>query len=63
MTDSNVHDAAPEARRESGRRHEVDVERRRAHPGEPRRPFVTDRPPSRDDRRGAHGYAREGRGR
>ena len=37
------------------RRHEVDVERRRAHPGEPRRTVTTDRPPSRDDRRGNHG--------
>jgi hypothetical protein len=45
-------------REPAARRHEVDVERRRAHPGEPRRTIVTDRPPSRDDRRGAHGYAR-----
>ena len=47
--------AAP---REQLRRHEVDVERRRPHPGEPRRPLVTDRPPVRDDRRGSHGTAR-----
>lgn len=40
------------------RRHEVDVERRRAHPGDPRRTVVTDRPPPRDDRRGNHGVAR-----
>lgn len=49
------------ARERDSRRHEVDVERRRAHPGEPRRPLVTDRPPPRDDRRGAHGLASRGR--
>lgn len=38
-------------------RHELEVERRRAHPGEPRRSTVTDRPTPRDDRRGAHGYS------
>jgi hypothetical protein len=48
-------------RRRDPRRHEVDVERRHAHPGEPRRPLVTDRPPPRDDRRGAHGFAGRGR--
>jgi hypothetical protein len=42
----------------AARRHELDVERRRAHPGEPRRTVVSDRAPPRDDRRGAHGYAR-----
>ena len=49
------------ARAPSARRHEVDVERRRAHPGEPRRTVVTDRPPVRDDRRGAHAIARDHR--
>ncbi|MFZ5543084.1 MAG: hypothetical protein ACOZJZ_05970 [Pseudomonadota bacterium] len=47
----------PAARECVARRHEVDVERRRAHPGEPRRVVVSDRPPSREDRRGAHGIA------
>jgi hypothetical protein len=54
-------ESTPEGARKPGRRHEVDVERRRAHPGEPRRPYLTERPPSRDDRRGAHGVADEGR--
>jgi hypothetical protein len=45
------------------RRHELDVERRRAHPGEPRRTVVADRPPVRDDRRGQHAYADPARGR
>ncbi|MED5619005.1 hypothetical protein [Ideonella sp. BN130291] len=49
------------AREMAAHRHELDVERRRAHPGEPRRTVVTDRPPAREDRRGAHGYARGGR--
>jgi hypothetical protein len=48
---------ATQERNRSGRRHEVEVERRRAHPGEPRRTLVTDRPPARDDRRGSHGQA------
>lgn len=43
------------------RRHEVDVERRRMHPGEPRRVVAADRPTPRDDRRGAHAYARSDR--
>jgi hypothetical protein len=55
MTPLTGHPRAP-------KRHEVDVERRRAHPGEPRRSIVTDRPPAREDRRGAHGIA-GGRGR
>jgi hypothetical protein len=46
--------AAGASRERDARRHEVDVERRRAHPGDPRRPVVTDRPPPRDDRRGTH---------
>jgi hypothetical protein len=45
---------ADASRERDARRHEVDVERRRAHPGDPRRPVVTDRPPPRDDRRGTH---------
>lgn len=45
------------------RRHEVDTERRRLHPGEPRRTVSADRPTPRDDRRGAHAYAAGGRGR
>lgn len=55
--------AANALRERQPRRHEVDMERRRAHPGEPRRTVVTDRPPVRDDRRGAHGFAEAARGR
>lgn len=35
----------------------ADVERRRTHPGEPRRAITADRPSPRDDRRGAHAWA------
>ena len=56
-----AHPIAPAAlvapRERSARRHELNVERRQAHPGEPRSTTVTDRPPGRDDRRGAHGIA------
>ena len=45
------------------RRHEVDTERRRQHPGEPRKTVSADRPTPRDDRRGAHAYAGSGRSR
>lgn len=40
-----------------GRRHAVDSERRRQHPGEPRRTVTADRPTPRDERRGAHAWA------
>lgn len=53
QTNASTNPSQADARR----RHELDVERRRAHPGEPRRTVVTDRPPVRDDRRGAHAYA------
>ena len=43
--------------RDARHRHELEVERRRAHPGEPRRTVVSDRPPPREDRRGNHGQA------
>jgi hypothetical protein len=51
----------PAAREAEARRHEVDIERRRAHPGEPRRTVVADRPAPGHDRRGAHSYASERR--
>lgn len=51
----------PTTHPDAKRRHEVDVERRRSHPGDPRRPLSVDRPDPRDDRRGAHGWAGERR--
>jgi hypothetical protein len=46
-----------DSRNASAHRHELEVERRRAHPGEPRRTVVSDRPAPGRDRRGSHGYA------
>jgi hypothetical protein len=49
--------AAPTESAPGTRRHAGDVERRRCHPGEPRRPVTADRPTPHDDRRGAHAWA------
>jgi hypothetical protein len=52
---SNSINCAGSRKESEARRHEVDVERRRAHPGEPRQVIVADRPAPGHDRRGAHG--------
>jgi hypothetical protein len=49
--------APRDAEAQARQRHEVDIERRRAHPGEPRRVVVADKPAPGHDRRGAHGVA------
>lgn len=51
-TDSATDGAAGRRRTDA-----ADIERRRTHPGEPRRAVTADRPNPRDDRRGAHAWA------
>lgn len=63
MAQSPVSAEFATAREPAARRHEVDVERRRPHPGEPRRTVVTDRPAPGHERRGVHSYADPARSR
>jgi hypothetical protein len=57
MADTRADATIPQDTASGRRRGAADVERRRTHPGEPRRAVTADRPSPRDDRRGAHAWA------